>query len=67
MVYKTARSKILIILFFATLFITFIAGSNYWRMWFILPFSVFFLYICGKAALHFNSNSFYFFRFDVYG
>ncbi|CDW89179.1 UNKNOWN [Stylonychia lemnae] len=45
MVYKTAQQKILIFLIIATTFITFIAGQNLWKMWAVLPFSLFFVYL----------------------
>jgi hypothetical protein len=46
MVYKQARHKILIALFVITFFITFI--STNWKMWFILPTTIGFLYLAGK-------------------
>ena len=42
----------IIFLIVFTTFITFIAGYDQtWKMWFVLPFSFGFLYICGKLFL----------------
>jgi hypothetical protein len=47
--YSTARQKFWIMLLVITTFITFIAGwDSTWKMWSVLPFSIFFIYICGK-------------------
>ena len=48
MVYKEARHKIFIFLIIATIFITFVSGYDYWKYWSIIPFSLMFLYVCGK-------------------
>ena len=48
MVYKTAQQKILIALIIITTFITFIAGQELWKMWAVVPFSFFFIYLVGK-------------------
>jgi len=44
MSYGLARHKAQIYLFIVLVFIT-IASGEYWKQWFVLPFSVFFLYI----------------------
>lgn len=50
MVYKTAQQKILIALIIVTFFITVISGTDYWKMWSVLPISFFFLYCVGKLT-----------------
>ena len=48
MVYKSASQKILIWLFIITFSITVISGSDYWKMWSILPMTFFMLWLAGK-------------------
>ena len=51
MVYKSASQKILIWLFIITFSITVISGSDYWKMWSILPMTFFMLWLAGKLRL----------------
>ena len=50
--YKGLWQKTLVWLLIIGIFLTIAGGMNpdntIWKMWFILPFSTFFIYICGK-------------------
>ena len=53
--YKEGRHKVYFWALFISIIITIAAGLSTevcWKMWFILPFSIFFLYICGKSLFH---------------
>ena len=52
MVYKTATQKIWIFLFIMTLSITIISGTDYWKMWSVLPITFFLIWLSGKKNPH---------------
>ena len=60
--YTQPRHKFLIYAFLVLLFITFVSG-DYWKFWFIAPFSVFFIYI---VDLMFMDESAYMYEPNYY-
>jgi len=53
--YSEPRQKFLLYLLFIAIFITVLAGQ-YWKFWFILPFSIFVWWLCD--AMFFTRNMF---------
>ena len=57
--YKGMWQKFLVWLLILSIFLMIFGGmsdATTWKMWFILPFSVFFIYLCGKYRQHTKPN-----------